>query len=186
MVPYLRAANVTWAGLALDDVKTMNFSDDEVKVYELRDGDILLSEASGSAKEVGKPAMWRNDLPSPVCLQNTLIRVRPKPDCVLTQWLYYRLLQECLDGGFADASRGVGIHHLGAAKLASLPVQLPTLDSQREAADYLDGRFDELKVLMSTVRILVGDVTVADSSLLGRLRRSILRDGLNRTGGFAR
>ena len=49
MRPYLRAANVTWQGLALEDVKEMDFTEAESVTYELRPGDLLLSEASGSS-----------------------------------------------------------------------------------------------------------------------------------------
>jgi len=62
MRPYLRAANVTWDGLALDDVKEMHFTAAEAETFRLRLGDILLSEASGSASEVGKPAMWAGEI----------------------------------------------------------------------------------------------------------------------------
>src|SRR5271166_7150191 len=85
MRPYLRAANVTWSGLDLSDVKEMNFTDDESAVYELRAGDVLLTEASGSASEVGKPALWRDEIEG-CCFQNTLLRVRsraPLPEYLL-------------------------------------------------------------------------------------------------------
>lgn len=58
MRPYVRAANVGWSGLKLDDVKEMNFTDAEMDTYRLMAGDLLLGEASGSATEVGKPAIW--------------------------------------------------------------------------------------------------------------------------------
>ncbi len=53
--PYLRAANVTWDGLDLSNVKQMDFNPPEFEVYQLVPGDILLGEASGSVDEVGKP-----------------------------------------------------------------------------------------------------------------------------------
>ncbi len=56
---YVRSANVGWDGLILDDVKTMNFTDEEMRTYGLAPGDILLNEASGSEREVGKPAIWK-------------------------------------------------------------------------------------------------------------------------------
>lgn len=57
MRPYIRAANVDWDGLKLDDVKEMNFTDQEAETYRLQPGDIVVGEASGSAGEVGKPAL---------------------------------------------------------------------------------------------------------------------------------
>src|ERR1700687_4083682 len=75
MKPYLRAANVTWDGLALADVKSMQFSRSELGTFRLERGDILLAEASGSADQVGKPAIWQDEI-ADCCFQNTLLRVR--------------------------------------------------------------------------------------------------------------
>lgn len=138
MRPYLRAANVTWDGIDTADVKDMNFTDNEVETYRLRDGDLLLSEASGSAKEVGKPAVWRGQLEGDICFQNTLIRVRPERG-IDSDFLYYRFLHEALRGGFVESSRGVGIHHLGSAKLSALTLSLPsTTEQARIAAELAD------------------------------------------------
>ena len=76
MRPYLRAANVGWSGLKLEDVKEMNFTDAELVTYRLQAGDLLLTEASGSPGEVGKPALWSGELED-CAFQNTLLRVRP-------------------------------------------------------------------------------------------------------------
>jgi hypothetical protein len=75
MRPYIRAANVKWTGLDLTDVKTMNFTDTEMSTYRMEPGDIVLSEASGSPGEVGKPALWSGEI-ADCAFQNTLIRVR--------------------------------------------------------------------------------------------------------------
>ena len=91
MVPYLRAANVTWDGLDLSDVKSMNFTPQEQEIYRLRHGDVVLGEASGSPHEVGKPAIWRNDLDG-CCFQNTLLRVRPNTKVVSSEFLRYLFL----------------------------------------------------------------------------------------------
>ena len=39
----------------------MDFTPAEFETYALQRGDLLLSEASGSASEVGKPAVWNNE-----------------------------------------------------------------------------------------------------------------------------
>src|ERR1043166_6056412 len=48
---YVRAANLKWTGLDLSDVLDMEFTPGELATYRLRDGDVLLAEASGSAGE---------------------------------------------------------------------------------------------------------------------------------------
>jgi type I restriction enzyme, S subunit len=123
MRPYLRAANVGWDELRFDDVKQMQFSESESETYELHDGDVLLTEASGSASEVGKSAVYRDEIPG-VCFQNTLLRVRCD-EGVDSDFVQLYLLAEARSGKFVAESRGVGIHHLGRARLASWPILLP-------------------------------------------------------------
>jgi type I restriction enzyme S subunit len=48
MVPYLRAANVKDGTLDLSDVKTMNFTPDEQRLFSLQPGDVLVTEGSGA------------------------------------------------------------------------------------------------------------------------------------------
>lgn len=127
MIPYLRAANVTWRGLNLTDVKEMNFTPSEVSTYRLRRGDVLVAEASGSASEVGKPALWDESLPI-CCFQNTLLRLRSND--LLPEYLYFVILALARSGAFARASKGVGIHHLSKSGLAGVAVEVPSLDDQ--------------------------------------------------------
>lgn len=135
MRPYVRAANVGWGGLRLDDVKQMNFTDAEMTSYRLEPGDLLVSEASGSAKEVGKAAIWTGEI-ADCAFQNTLIRVRPHG--ADARYLLHFLRHQAESGQFASLSRGVGIHHLGRQALAERPVPLPPIAEQRRIAAALD------------------------------------------------
>jgi|SRR5579884_201394 len=132
MVPYLRAANVTWSGLDLSDVKEMQFSADEVETYRLEPGDILVAEASGSASEVGKPAIWRGELET-ACFQNTLIRVRSRGP--LPEYLFVVLREAAVSGQFGRSAPGVGIHHLGAKRLSGWRIPLPPESDQARIAE---------------------------------------------------
>lgn len=136
MRKYLRAANVGWSGLLLDDVKQMNFTDVELKTFRLEPGDLLLNEASGSPKEVGKPALWNGEIED-CAFQNTLLRVRPSVG-VEARYLLHFFKHQAVSGAFARGSRGVGINHLGREALAEWPIPLPSLDEQRRIAAILD------------------------------------------------
>ena len=152
MRPYMRAANVTWNGISLHDVKKMDFTPAEFETYALRRGDLLLSEASGSASEVGKPAVWNEEIPD-CCFQNTLIRVRAPES--LVPFLHLHLYKDALTGEFARASRGVGIHHLGAKTLADWEVHLPPLEEQRRIVAIVDSyltRLDNIAAALARVR----------------------------------
>jgi type I restriction enzyme S subunit len=163
MVPYLRAANITWDGLGLDDVKEMDFTAAEQETYRLKHGDVLLSEASGSASEVGKPAIWRDEIPS-ACFQNTLIRVRSRGP--VPEYLCYHFLCDARLGRFASAGKGVGINHLGADRMSGWKLALPPLDEQRRIVAKLEdllARGRRTKEALDTI-----------PTLLERLRQAVL------------
>jgi type I restriction enzyme S subunit len=164
MRKYMRAANVTWDGIDLSDVKEMDFSPREQETYRLRNGDILLSEASGSISEVGKPAIWKDQLPESY-LQNTLIRVRPYQDS--SEYLYYHFLYDALAERFRKIAKGVGIHHLGAENLSNWVVSLPPLEEQRRIVAKVERRLSVARQVESAVE----EAMVRAS----RLRQAVLK-----------
>ncbi len=124
---YLRAANLTESGLDLSDLLEMEFLPKELETYRLEVGDILLSEASGSPDQVGKPVVWRGEI-NDCCFQNTVIRLQPiniETDFALTVFRHYYRSKL-----FARVSAGVGINHLSAAKFSAIPFPLPPIDEQ--------------------------------------------------------
>lgn len=167
MRPYIRAANVDWDGLRLDDVKRMNFSPQEFRTFALEPGDVLLNEASGSAHEVGKAVVWRGEIDN-CCFQNTVLRVRTNREMLRPEFLRYVFLRDGLTRRFALASRGVGIHHLGAGMLSRWQVPLPEIGQQDRIVAALDA--------------ITSDLTAAKGMLhaaevrAGRLREAILRE----------
>jgi type I restriction enzyme S subunit len=170
MRPYLRAANVTWSGLDLRDVKEMNFTADESAVYELHEGDVLVAEASGSADEVGKPALWRGEIAG-CCFQNTLVRVRSLAP--LPEYLRYFLLAEARSGRIGQASPGVGIHHIGSARLAAWPLPLAPLPEQRRIVAAIDEHLTRIEAIERLIQDLVGPFQRGHGRV-GALSRTIL------------
>ncbi|HEX8197636.1 MAG TPA: restriction system-associated AAA family ATPase [Pyrinomonadaceae bacterium] len=147
---YIRAANITEQGLDLTDVLEMEFKPEEREKYQLHYGDIVLSEASGSASQVGKPAMWRNELPL-CCFQNTVIRIRPVE--LIPEYLLYALKNLYHRGIFAQASGGVNINHLSADRFSSLPIALPPLSEQKRIVDEIERRFSVIERIEKMVQI---------------------------------
>lgn len=152
MRPYVRAANITWNGWDLSDVKEMNFDDRDFKKYKLKIGDVLINEGSGSADEVGKPAIWQNNIEN-CCFQNTLICVRPFEK--MSEYLYFIFLYAARSKAFVKETRGVNIHHIGKERLASFYIALPPLLEQVEivrqiqiffkAIDHIQQQYEEAK-----------------------------------------
>ena len=144
MRPYLRAANITWQGICLDNVKEMNFDDVDFEKFRLTSGDILLNEASGSPHEVGKPAIWNNQIDG-CCFQNTLLRLRPR--LLNRDYLYWYCYASALTGRFGEAGRGVNIRHLGKRGLSQFPIPIAPLAEQKRIVAAIEEHLSRLNAV---------------------------------------
>ena len=163
MRPYLRAANVTWAGLSLDNVKQMNFDDGDFDTYRLWAGDLLLNEASGSPNEVGKPAVWTGEIEN-CCFQNTLLRLQARD--INPGYLYWYCHMAAATGRFGETSRGVNIRHLGKQGLARFPITVAPRAEQEDIVTRLQEQFQQASECEAAIELAL-ERTHA-------LRRSIL------------
>ena len=163
MRPYLRAANVTWQGICVDDVNEMNFDDMDFEKYKLASGDILLNEASGSPNEVGKPAIWRNEVEG-CCFQNTLLRLRPQ--LVNRDYLYWYCYASASAGRFGEAGRGVNIRHLGKRGLARFPMPVAPLAEQERIVAAIEEHFTRLDAAEATLQMGLQRLVMLKSAVL--------------------
>jgi type I restriction enzyme S subunit len=129
---YLRSANVRRGRLDLSDVKTMHLSENLAADLELQPGDLLFVEGSGSVSEVGRTAIWDGSLPK-VVHQNSVVRARLHderldPAFVVT-WFNCRAGNAYIR---EQATTTSGLYHIGAGKLAGVPIPVPPLNVQQE------------------------------------------------------
>jgi type I restriction enzyme S subunit len=172
MMPYLRAANVKDGSLDLSDVKEMNFSPAEQKVFSLRQGDVLVTEGSGSLGAVGASTVWSGEVQDRVCFQNTLLRLRPRPGTdprFLAWWCRYAFAA----GVFASIATGANIFHVSAERVRDLPVTYRAPTSQRAIADFLDAETTRIDSLIDRKRRLLElldarDLVLAAMAITGR------------------
>jgi type I restriction enzyme S subunit len=142
----------------------MDFSPTEQETYRLHAGDVVLSEASGSPDQVGKPAVWNSEIEN-CCFQNTVIRFRPHG---LTSSYVLVVLRHCyFNKVFAKIAAGVGINHLSAAKFSVVPLPLAPIAEQEEIAREVERRLS----------IIAASDAQVDANLkrATRLRQSILK-----------
>ena len=160
---YIRAANITERGINFSDVLEMDFSRQEQKVFELRAGDVLLTEASGSAEHVGRPAIWPN-AEGLFCFQNTVLRF--KPNEISSEFSFYSFLAMQKLGVFRKLSGGVGINHLSAGKFSKLAVALPPLDEQVEVVEALESQLAALDEQRSAIELSLKQSAAQRQSIL--------------------
>jgi type I restriction enzyme, S subunit len=113
----------------------MNFDEDDFTRFRFCLGDVLVNEGSGSAKEVGKPAIWRGQIKN-CCFQNTLIRVQPI-GCT-SEYLHFYFLFTAQAERFVSSTQGVNIHHIGKNGLATFPIPVPPLPEQQRIVAKID------------------------------------------------
>jgi len=161
--PYIRAANITENGLDLSDVLEMEFTPDERERFALAGGDLMVSEASGSPEQVGKPAIWQQEM-SLCCFQNTVIRLRPRMNHRFLLWL---LKHHYVTSVFARTCGGVNINHLSAGKFAEVLVPVAPEAEQTVIVQLLENCFS----LADKAAVCI-DLGLKQSQ---RLRQSILK-----------
>jgi type I restriction enzyme S subunit len=129
--PYMRVANVHADRMDLTDVLSMDFDEADFATYQLEHGDILLNEGQ-STELVGRPAMWRDELPT-CCFQNTLLRFQPNRKITTPEFALATFLHYFRSGAFARiSSKTSSVAHLGAGRFGLMPFPLPPLHYQRE------------------------------------------------------
>ncbi len=73
--PYLHVANVQRGSLFLDDIKMIDVDEVDFERLRLKDGDLLFVEGNGTRENLGRVAVWRNQIED--CIhQNHPIRAR--------------------------------------------------------------------------------------------------------------
>ncbi|MFJ3248488.1 restriction endonuclease subunit S [Streptomyces sp. NPDC086782] len=169
MTPYLRSANVGYGTLDLSDVLEMNYDPAERKKFGLQYGDVVVSEGSASANAVGMPAMWRDELPGPVCTQMTLLRLRALEGVCIPEFVFHWCMWAYESGAFLDVAGGTNIKHISAKRAKGMAVRLPSLDRQREMAAELDA----MESALGAVR--------AEAARLSEVRAGLLSGLLDRT-----
>ncbi|MBT2380840.1 restriction endonuclease subunit S [Streptomyces sp. ISL-111] len=151
MTPYLRSANVGYGTLDLSDVLEMNYDPAEREKFGLRYGDVVVSEGSASANAVGMPAIWRDELPAPVCTQMTLLRLRALEGICIPEFVFHWSMWAYESRAFLDVAGGTNIKHISAKRAKGMAVRLPSLDRQREMSVELDTMEAALKATRAEV-----------------------------------
>jgi restriction endonuclease S subunit len=149
MRPYLRVANVFEDRIDISDVKYMNFTPREYEIYRLQEGDILLNEGQ-SLEKVGRPAMYRNEVPD-CCFQKTLLRFRSS-DAVNHHYALVVFRAYLHNGQFKRIAKiTTNLAHLTAERFAQLEFPLPPLAEQIEIVREVERRLSAADKLAITL-----------------------------------
>lgn len=143
--PYLRAAHVQPHGRIIDvDDKTMWFDPQELRLHDLREGDVVIVEGGAG---YGRSAVVGNEHGG-WGFQNSIIRVRPHPGRSDGRFVDYALQSAMAAGEVTVACFVSTIPHFTADKVGAFPIPAPPIAEQCAIADYLDHETAQIDALI--------------------------------------
>lgn len=171
--PYLRVANIKDDRIDFSDLNEMDFEPGEFEHYELRPGDILLSEGQ-SPELVGQSAIYEGGVEG-LCFQKTLHRFRrhgSAPSVRFAQLLFRHYVRS---GVFRlVASLTVNIAHLTLVRLKPLEFPLPPAAEQHEIERRVAQAMAKIDSIAARAADMVKLSRTLDEQLLARAFRGEL------------
>ena len=131
-VGVLRIPNVQLGEISVDDLKSADFTNDELKKLRLEEGDILIIRSNGSLDLVGRSAVV-DKAAAGLLFAGYLIRLRLNLDHAAPEFvqLYLRTAEtRALVERLAKSTSGV--NNINSTQIQQLPISRPDIEEQSE------------------------------------------------------
>ncbi|MFR8836255.1 restriction endonuclease subunit S [Bacteroides nordii] len=175
---FITTSNLYWGHFVLDNVKVMNFTEEEIKSCSATKGDLLVCEGGAG---YGRSAIWNEDYD--ICLQNHVHRLRP---CIngICEYVYHfiYLLKESNN----LASVGTAMPGLSANRLKGLLLPLPPIKEQQRIVEKLKAimpiveKYDKVQTELDELNITINTIlkkSILQEAIQGKLVPQIEEDG---------
>lgn len=161
---YLRVANVYSNEVRLEEVLEIGLTESEYEKTKLTYGDLLIVEGNGSIDQIGRVAMWKDEIPE--CThQNHLIRWRRSNQSVVSEFILAYLLSPAGRTQITSAASSTsGLHTLSVSKISALELNVPPAEEQSEIVRRVEKLFafaDRLEERLSQAQAAVQKLTPA-------------------------
>ena len=162
----LKLKNISASGeISYNDTNRIELSDDEFKRYSLQEGDFLFVRVNGTKSLVGKCAIYRT-ISEPVAYNDHIIRVRLN-DLIDKKYFQYYLL--CNAGRTEidlHTSTAAGQFTISGEGLRNINIIIPSIEEQKEIADYLDKKCTEIDTLITKKETFLTELEAYKKSLI--------------------
>ena len=149
--PYLRVANVQRGELDLREIKYIEVPDAEMPSLRLEPGDLVVCEGN-SADLVGRPALWRAEIPDCVH-QNHILKVRVDRAKAMPEYVLEYMHSAPARNHFrARAKFTTNLASINSNDLRELPLAIPPLPVQRQIVERVAKRRDEIATLKADAK----------------------------------
>ncbi|MFP8638824.1 restriction endonuclease subunit S [Klebsiella michiganensis] len=173
-VPYLRVANVYENELKLDDVTEIGIQPNELRRVSLEYEDLLIVEGNGSLDQIGRAAIWREEIQECVH-QNHLIKVRANKEILYpTFLLFYFMSPQGKEEIVSRATSGAGLYTLSISKISSINVPVYSLPDQQEIVRRVEQLFAYADTIEKQVNNALTRVNSLTQSILAKAFRGEL------------
>lgn len=173
-IPYLAVANVYRDKIDLSEIRYFEVTSEELEKLKLQDKDILIVEGNGSGNEIGRCAMWHNELP--LCIhQNHIIRMRNKTADVLPEYVLYYLNSQVGKSVMRErAKTTAGLFNLSAGKVKTIPLPFAPLDEETEIVRLLDDLLAKEQQAKEAAEGVLEQIDLMKKAILARAFRGEL------------
>lgn len=163
--PYLRVANVQDGYLWLDDIAEVELPSQDALRYELRSGDVLMTEG-GDFDKLGRGHVWEGQIAD--CLhQNHIFAVRPHQRVLSPRFLAFAMGSAYGRAYFtATSKQSTNLASTNSTKLRNLPMPVPTLYEQDQIVVLIDRETARIDVLIAKVRDAIERLKELRSALI--------------------
>ena len=132
LLDYITTSNLYWDRFDLKKLRSMYFTDREIKKCTVVKGDLLVCEGG----DIGRAAVWENEFN--MRIQNHIHRLRPYVDIYIRffYYLFYFYKHAGLIGG-----KGIGIQGLSSNTLHQILLPLPPIKEQQRIVTQIEKSF---------------------------------------------
>lgn len=159
---YLKARNIGWGKVILDNLDEMFFTDSELNDLKLKKGDLLFTEGG----EVGKTSIWNEEI-ADCYIQNSVQKLTVNKDQHSKYFLYLSMVYG-YKKYYDSIVNLVSIKHLTNEKLRAIKVIVPPFEEQVAIANYLDEKCSKIDTIIEKIS--------QEIELLDKLKKSLINE----------
>lgn len=147
--PVLTLSAVTGFRFRPDKIKYTSARTDDRRKYWVNSGDLLITR-SNTPELVGHVAI-ADEITEPTIYPDLIMRMRPRPERALTEFLYYQLRTPALRKEITSRAQGANptMKKISNSAVRTLPVSVPPLSVQKMLVEKLSSLADDTKTLAS-------------------------------------
>ena len=159
-IDYLRAINVQWDNISVDNLSKMWCNPSEVSKYEIMNGDLLVCEGG----EVGRCGIVEY-LSDRAIIQNAVHRIR-SAERANVRFLNYYIQHTTKSKWFDILCNKATIAHLTSEKLLNTLVVLPSISEQIQIADFLDKKTEQINQMIAIKKEQIENINKQRQTLI--------------------